>query len=178
MEQLDLSYFCKTKGQALDFASRIATIAETIYHTNFSLERALIEQLGIQKKDRFIALLREQQINTESRNALKEFFALISDKVASLPVISLTIAFEPNEAVLQAISQWFLLNAKKQVLMDIQFDRSLIAGATLTFNGKFKDYSIRSQFQKVVTESLAPQQPSKQPEQPIHTSMEHVHLGR
>ncbi len=178
MENLDLSHFCKTKGQALDFASRIAAIAETIYHTNFSLERALTEQFGVQKKDRFIALLREQQISTESRNALKEFFALLSEKVTSLPVLALTLAFEPSDTVLQAISQWFLLNAKKQVLMDIQIDRSLIAGATLTFNGKFKDYSIRTQFQKVVSETLSSQVPTKQPDQPTHTSMEHVHLGR
>lgn len=162
----------------MDFASRIATISESIYQTNFNLERSLTEQFGIQKKDRFIALLREQQINSESRNVLKEFFALLQEKIAALPVLSLTIAFEPNENVLQTISQWFLLNAKKQVILDVLIDHSLIAGATLTFSGKYKDYSIRSQFLNIVSEALKPSPPAKQPNQPIHQSAEDLHLGR
>jgi len=178
MENLDLSYFCKTKGQALDFSSRIASIAETIYHTNFSLERSLTEQFGIQKKDRFISLLREQQIGIDQRNALKEFFSLLQEKVAFLPVLSLTIAFEPNEAVLQAVSQWFLINTKKQVVFDIQIDRSLIAGASLTFNGKFKDYSIRTQFQSEVEDVLKPPELPQQTDLPEHRSMENLHMGR
>ena len=179
METFDLSVFCKTKAQATDFSTRLSEIASQIYHTGFQLENTLTASLGMQKKDAFMRLLREQKIAVTSQQALKEFFATLQDKASSMPILTITTAFEPNEAVLKTISDWFLINVKKQVLFDVHVDTTLIAGCTITYNGKFKDYSIRKKFITILTEMMASHDQSKHTE--IKTAPHdpsQVHIGR
>lgn len=156
MENLDLSYFFKTKLQAGDFSTRLATISQQIYETHFSLETALVDAFGMQKKDKFIVLLRDNAVNTDSPTALKEFLDKLQEKIAALPVLSLTIAFEPKEQTLITISEWFLLHMKRQVLFETITDPQLIAGAAITFNGKFLDFSVKSKFEGILNSIVKP----------------------
>src|SRR5690348_3707858 len=119
MEVLDLSDFCKTKAQANDFIMRLSSISQKLYQTDFSLEQELIMQFGIQKKDAFMSLLRNNNINISSIHALKTFIAKVLEKASSLPVLNITLAFNPDEETLKAFSNWFILNTNKQVLFNI-----------------------------------------------------------
>ncbi len=186
MEDLDLSSFFTTKPQAIDFSTRLATISQELYHTNFSLEKSLMEQFGMQKKDKFITVLRENKIHTESNSDLVTFFTAIQEKISLLPVLSLTIAFEPEEQTLKRISEWFVLTMHKQVLFEILVDPTLIGGAAITFNGKYKDCSIRSIFKRVLKDASSEkiQKPIPQdtstpiPDQGAHQTIEHVSIGK
>ncbi len=156
MENLDLSYFFKTKIQAGDFCTRLATLSQQIYETNFNLETALIDAFGMQKKDKFIILLRDNAVNTDSPASLKEFLDKLQEKITALPILSLTIAFEPKEQTLNAISEWFLLHMKRQVLFETVIDPKIIAGAAITFNGRYMDFSIKSKYEKILNSIVNP----------------------
>ena len=155
MEDLDLSGFFSTNIQAADFLTRLSTISEEIYKTDFDLEKALIEKFGILKKDKFSILLRDNNISPGSASALKDFFDKIQEKISSMPVISLTLAIEPGEETLKSLSDWFPLNINKQVLLDIKVDTNLIAGAYVSFNGKYSDSSVKPIFDQASKEILA-----------------------
>lgn len=186
MDQLDFSPFFKTKSQAIDFCARLAILSEQIYQNTFNLEKELLNQFGMQKKDKFITLLRNAQISTESPAVLKEFIDKIAEHVTTLPVLSLTFAFEPKELTLQRLSEWFSLNTKKQVLFDISVDPTIIAGTTLTYNGKFLDYSIKPKVEQMMQQMLSGNQHLEDnqtvpahvasPTPPVHISAEHIHM--
>lgn len=154
MDQLDLSDFFTTKIEAADFSARITAIYEMLFRTNFNLENALTDQFGINKKDRFIMILHANNVNPESLPAVKDFLFLLITKINALPVLSLTVAFEPHAQTLKTISEWFFINMKKQVLFEISIDRRLVAGAAITYNGKFFDFSIRPTFERIVKNYL------------------------
>jgi F0F1-type ATP synthase delta subunit len=153
MEELDFSDFFKTNVQAVDFITRLSAVSEEIYETDFDLEKALAVEFGIQKKDKFIALLRENRIPPDSGSALKDFINKIQDKVSSLPVVSLTIAFEPEEKTLKSIFDWFPLSINKQVLLDIKVDANIIAGASVSYNGKCLDFTVKPVFDQTYNET-------------------------
>jgi hypothetical protein len=186
MDQLDLSSFFKTKSEASDFSTRLSAISEKMYQNDFNLEKELREQLGVLKKDKFVTMLRDNNLNVESNAALKEFFSKIQEKISSLSVLSLKIAFEPTEQTLESLSEWFILNIKKQVLFAITIDPSLIAGAAITINGKHRDFSIKLKFDQVLKDVLAknaePTTPTDEtkPTELLggHQSIDHIHLGR
>ena len=134
----DLSEFFITKNQANDFIQSLNKIIDKLYEVNFNLENSLANEFGIDKKDKFISLLRENRMNNASQDSLKEALENMQEVVRNLPTVTLTIAFEPNQETLKAFLQWFLFNLNKQVLIDIQVERALIAGATVNCNGKFK----------------------------------------
>lgn len=156
MLQLDLSDFFITKPQAVDFNNRLSLVSRRIYETGFSLETALLEQLGLEKKDSFFALLRNNEVNTESNSALADFFTLLADHVSKLPIATISLAFEPTEKILRSLSEWFTLNINRQVLFDIKIDPDLLAGAAITYNGKYFDFSVKSQFDQLITRALTP----------------------
>lgn len=159
---LDLTPFFKTKAQATDFAMRLAPISAKIYETNFNLDQALMDEFGLQKKDKFLSLLHANKINTEKTSDLKAFFSKIQDHINKLPVLSMTVAFEPKEKTLAAIAEWFMLNLKKQMLFEITVEPDVIAGAKINYKGKFLDASAKPVFDKMLIEILNPSQKNDQ----------------
>lgn len=168
MDNIDLSDLFTTKAEANDFLSRLTAISEMFFQTGFSLEHALTQHFGVNKKDRIISILRTNNIQTDSLPAVKEFTFVLMAKISALPVLSLAIAFEPQEQTLKSLSEWFFINMHKQMLFDIAVDRKVIAGAKITYNGKFFDFSIRSTFERILQNymtrlSTNAEQPMKQP---------------
>lgn len=174
---IDLSSFFQTKSQANDFSARLATISEQTFQLDFNLEKSLMEQFGINKKDKFITLLRDNSISVDATKAIKDFITKLQETIATLTVVPISLAFEPKEQTLKALSEWFAINLKRQVLFDITVDRKLIAGAAITFNGKYKDFSIKAKFDETVTRILTkPTQIHAVPGPTQNTN--NLHLGR
>lgn len=149
MEITNLSDFFTTKSEAINFAAGLSVISEKIFETDFNLEKTLQEQLGVQKKDKFLSLLRKNEIPLGSNSALSSFLKTMQENTFSLPTVYLILAIEPKEEMLKAVSDWFALNLKKQVLIDIQIQPNLIAGAAVSFQGKQLNASIKTLFDEV-----------------------------
>lgn len=154
MDTIDLSDFFNTRPQAIDFSARLTTILKLVFAKEFNPEQILLDQFGIEKKDKIMTLLRDNGVNAQSRLDIKNFLEKIQAKINTLPVVSLVLAFEPKEATLQSLSRWFLLGMNKQVLFDIKVDKSLIGGAAILSNGKYLDYSIRPEFQRAFDQTF------------------------
>jgi F0F1-type ATP synthase delta subunit len=178
MNKLDLSDFFTTKAQSVDFSTRLSAVSQQVFATGFSLETTLIDQFGLQKKDKFIALLRDNTVKVESNSALQEFFAQLQTQISSLPVATITLAFEPDETALRDLSEWFFQNLNRQVLFDIQIDPDLIAGTAVLFNGKYQDLSVKGKFNQILTDTINNVKPDTTAPAAGHQSLEHFSLGR
>jgi hypothetical protein len=185
MDQIDFSEFFSTKTEANDFLTTLTTITDTIFQTGFHLETALSEKFGVTISDRLLSLMRQNNINIQSRDELKIFLQKMHDTISILPVLSLTVAFEPQGRTLKALSEWFVINIKKQVLFDFTVDPKLVAGATLTYKGKFFDFSIRPVLERILkiytsrlTAAAATPQEQKPPAQQLHQNVNDISLGR
>ena len=152
--QTDLSEFFITKKQAYDFIQSLGKIIDQLFEVNFNLESTLINEFGIDKKDKFMNLLRDLKMNNLTNEELKKFLLKLQDNIRKMPIITLTIAYEPNEASLKAFLEWFIFNLKKQILIDIQIDKKLIAGTTINYYGKFKDYSVKPFFEQLINQKI------------------------
>jgi F0F1-type ATP synthase delta subunit len=155
MEVLILSDFFSTKAQSNDFSERLSTVETVLYEVDFDLETQLEEQLGVRKKDRFMSLLRENNISLESKQEISKFFRKINETIKNLPLLELTIGIEPNENILKSISHWFVLNTKRQVLFEVNVDPDMIAGALIEFQGKRLNASIKPEFSEICKTNLA-----------------------
>lgn len=154
MGEINLSDFISTKSQALFFSACLHAIADKVYETDFDLEKNLREQIGTIKTEKFLMLMRDNDVPLASNSALIEFFRRIQETISSLPSAGITMAIEPTEQMLKSISNWLLLNLKKQVLIEPEVDHSIIAGAAVSFQGKRLDSSIGSEFDRIYTETI------------------------
>lgn len=148
MDILDLSELFNTKPQAVDFSARIEYVIGKVFEKTFNPEKLLLEQFGIEKKEKLITLMRDNRVNLNSRIDIKNFLEKVKEKIDGMTVVSIVIAFEPKEKSLQTLSRWFVSSINKQVLFDVKVDRSLIGGAAILYQGKYLDYSIKPDFEK------------------------------
>lgn len=178
--KIDLSEFFITKNQANEFLQSINKVIDGLYEVNFKLENVLSEELGIDKKDKFLAFLRENKMSNSSQENLKDFLEKLQQTIREIPVVNLNIAFEPNQETLKSILQWFSFSLNKQVILDIKVERALIAGATINYNGKFKDYSVKLIFNKITEQSLNHKNvgTQNQPQTVLKQSVEFMSVGR
>jgi F0F1-type ATP synthase delta subunit len=174
-EIFDLSDFFVTKSQAADFVRGISSIIDKMYEVNFNLEDAFAQEFGIDKRDKFIELLHE---NSHRNLSLKDYLISFIEEVKILPEIEISIAYEPNNETLKAISQWFIITYNKQVLINLRVDRSLVAGAALNYKGKYKDFSYRAQFLEILNKHIATMKNPNQKNQTIHQQTEFITVGR
>lgn len=140
------------------FQSHIKTTEDVTFFLSF-LEKLNTELF---KKDRTLAQILEQEISYQNGLTLKKiaashnvnlahaaevvnFLTKLTEAVNALPVMHLTLAFPPKEGLITTISQWFMVNMREYVILEITVDRSLLAGAVVSFNGKRKDFSLKQQ---------------------------------
>lgn len=142
MSVLDLTEFFTTKEQSKDFSARLASLASSLYELDKDLGKSLQEQLGYQKKEKFLNLLRDNNIPLDSNQKITKFLERITKEISSMPEITITIAIEPNEEILKTIADWFLLNLEKQVLINISYNPKLIAGAEIDFLGTHVEFTV------------------------------------
>jgi len=154
MGEIILSDFFTTKSQANDFSLSLSAISEEIFNIGFDLNKALLKEFGTHKRDKFIELLRENNISTISGSSINSFIGQIQNTIKSLPQVSIVLAIDPKEEILKAISEWFILNVKKQVLLEITIDPEIIAGAIAGYKGRQFDASIKNEFENIFVETL------------------------
>ena len=173
--EFDLTPFFTTKGQATDFLTRLSALSEEVYHIDFSVERAAMKHLGVRKGELFLKLLKDHGVTLDSDKETKAFIDKIQSAIRELNILTITIAFEPDESTFQALSEWFLINLKKQFILEISVNPAIIAGAAINYKGTYLDCSIKQLFEKIAQESHMKATPT--PETHKQT-IEHFHLGR
>lgn len=84
-----------------------------------------------------------------------EMFSSFDSQMAKLPILTMYLTFEPDDATLNQISAF----ARKTfgvplLLLDIKLDPHLIAGASLSWKGILRDYSLRAKLTEKKEEIL------------------------
>lgn len=90
------------------------------------------------------------KVSAEIKNALRknqtkksEFLKGLSAELKKLKVLKLALAIEPTEKSIGKIFGWVEVNVGKGVVLDISFDKELIAGTIISYQGEYRDYSVK-----------------------------------
>ena|SRR5258708_6915759 len=138
----DISILCKTKPESFTLQMQLDDVLGALF-SDVSFEKILSEQLSFEKKESLLFLLQKNTIDTKNLSQVQMALQDIKKILAELPVITLTLAFAPKQAVIETISTWFIVHTKKFVLLDIVVDTTLIGGAIISYKGIYKDYSMK-----------------------------------
>lgn len=82
----------------------------------------------------------------------EEIKAILSNAyrtICALPILQLTLAFEPSEASIGNISRWARQNLAPGILLDLSLDRSVLGGAIIAYHGEFYDLTLRKKLQAI-----------------------------
>ena len=64
-------------------------------------------------------------------------------QLEAIKTLRLTIAFEPSDIMLTKVREWVKAELGSMVVLEIEYQPSLIGGAIITWNGKYFNASVR-----------------------------------
>lgn len=93
--------------------------------------------------DTFSALAKSQQVDPKDREQLRAFFEDLKKQLTQIPAIGLTLGFHPSPESMRTIAGWIHTNVSENLILDISVDESLLGGAAISFNGFYRDLSLK-----------------------------------
>ncbi len=85
----------------------------------------------------------KEPVTHENQSLVHKNIEALKDKLRTLRVVQLTLAFQPNEEATAVFSDWVKKNIAPDTIIDLQFDKTIVGGALLIADGQYKDYSVR-----------------------------------
>ena len=146
-----LSYFLsliKTKDYADEVISRIDELKDSLYNRRIDLDKKMSELFSFEMKEKIKAYSWQEQINLNDPESFSKFLSSLRAHIKNMPVVTIRIAFNPNEEIVNEATSWFVENYGKNVQLDFVFDKNLIAGAVIIFNQQSKDFSLKKRIEE------------------------------
>lgn len=88
--------------------------------------------------------------NSVSAENRKLFLDDLNKQMKELKVLRLRIAVELPLADLEQICLWARKNLQPDIILDVEVDPALIAGAEISFQGKYVDMSKKTELEKIL----------------------------
>jgi F0F1-type ATP synthase delta subunit len=99
--------------------------------------------------------LTEQHITLDDHEHLQAYFQGLKTFITSLPVLQLKLAFHPSNQQLLQLSDWIRSSTGKPVMLQLQFNKQLLGGAVVTYEGKYTDLTLQKKLENVYTQKRA-----------------------
>ena len=150
---LDILSSIKTDTDAVQFSSSLNKLAFSLYETRESINQKISRFLSNEQKDKIILYCKEHGINIDDLISFQKFISELDAAVKNLPKITLFLAYDPRDESVSIISDWFILNLKQKILLNIEVDKKIIGGAVIVYKGIYKNYSLKNKLDRMLSEN-------------------------
>jgi hypothetical protein len=110
---------------------------------NLEEQQKIFRKLPLELANIFINVFAQVSITPENQIGIKREIDDLVDKLRACKNLQLTIAFQPDEETITYFSEWIKKNVRKDLLIDLKFDKTIVGGALIIADGAYKDYSVR-----------------------------------
>ncbi len=136
---------------------RVEDIEETKRWIYKLAHKPLNEKIKSSVSENFRSLVSQLEVTGELPNARKELTAFFGEAIEyaeKIPSVKLTLAFFPSEELLKKITNWLSNEIGKKSVVDVSVDEKIIAGATIEYDGEYRDYSFAAKLDEVIEQEI------------------------
>lgn len=139
----DIIHLIPTKYEADHFLIQLDAMVDSLFSIKSDIKTKMKEVFPAEKRTAIEALCQKNNIDIMNYVTFQRFLLDLKEYISHLPVIQITLAFEPKETTVQRISSWFSYHMKQTVLVNISTDRRILGGSIIAYNGKYLDYTLQ-----------------------------------
>lgn len=103
----------------------------------------------------FEDLLRSQGINFDDPSKVRTFLDELEEQVNAAKHVELTLAYRPDDSAKGELINWLHKNVSEDLVLKLSYDPSIVAGARITYRGKYADYTSRKKLDDYFKEGSA-----------------------
>lgn len=148
----------KTVDQARSLSSEIDVLLDSLFKTEKGFEIGLnsISAYHSQMLKESLAGngvasqgVASQGEALQAQSMIKEYLEGLKDEIQRLKTIKLTLAFEPKQPTIDNLFAWTTQNLGSGFILEIAVDKTILGGATVEFEGKYEDLSLKKKVEEV-----------------------------
>lgn len=145
----DIVSIVRTQKDASELLSKLDELINAFYNIKTNASEKINELLPYDKKEHILAIMQGKHVKIDDTTSVQNYLIGFRNTIQSLPVITMHLAFEPTQDTVASFSNWFLVTLKKEVLLDLVLDQSLIGGCAIEYKGKYKEYSVKKKLEEL-----------------------------
>lgn len=146
----DILKSLKTVEEAEEFSSQIDILLKNLFKTQAQpLEESLKKLIDLKTSGIIKQAIKDKDIDPSDHAAIENLLNDIKEEIQKLKVLKLCLAFNPTTEIIEDIFDWVLKNIGNGIILDIEKDESIIGGAIIVFEGRYKDLTIRKRFEEI-----------------------------
>lgn len=140
-----MTNYLQTKYNITEVISSLDKILAELFKKKKPIDKILEQDAPFPLSDSLKKLAKEHEADIENDIEADKFFGEVRKAILALPILTITTGVPPTLELIKEIQDWVLKNVKGFVSVDFVVDRSLIAGAKVSFNGKSRDFSVKKE---------------------------------
>lgn len=149
------------KGSLYQLIDQLREVVKQLYHNRTgSLTQKIDGQLP-PNLVKYFTLIEEKYLEPEGEDAQKDFLQQLIEELKKLQVIGVTVAFEPSDHFIAKLNNEISAAAGQKVVLDISVDPKIVGGLVIEYQGKYRDYSLKSKVDEFVKQRISAEIKSK-----------------
>ncbi len=151
--QINLASFfseINTVDELLLFYKEIDQIISKLFQNSESLDEVLSSTTSTGKKEKILSILKASEVSFDNLVEVQKTLELIKEAGGLIPVISLTLAFDPSQNMVKDIGLWFVRNLDQKVFLEVRTEPKVLGGAHISYDGEFSDQTLRSKIEHLL----------------------------
>lgn len=122
----------------------IEVLQNSLFTTHQTIYELTSIALSLPWSDLVVRMYHEQNLLESDKDGCRAILTTITKTVKAMEVLEIRVAYNITDADVRDIKNWLFYQLKRQILLNIIVDSSLVGGIVLYRNGTFKDYSVGS----------------------------------
>lgn len=144
----DLITSLKTTLEVDNLSLEIDTLSSALFKSKkMALEKAL-NSISSNSARKIAEIFSKNNFDINDQEAVRGFLDTLTDLIKKFKVIKLILAFDPTRKTIENIHEYISENIGIGYILDIEVDESVLGGAVVIFNGKYKDFTLRKNIEE------------------------------
>ena len=148
--QYDILGYIKTVDQLEDFSLEIDTVLSGLFKArNKNIDEVLDKTVGKSTADTLRTIIEKNKIDSFDYSSLDKLLNNLKEDLKKIKVLKISLAIDPSKEQIEHIFNWVKENLGEGIILDIDKDESILGGAVISFNGQYKDFSLKRALEKI-----------------------------
>jgi len=132
-----------TVAQKNTFVNAVQHAIDASFDQNKEVRYVLDMYIPYFQTDQILSLAQSLHVDLRNQETASSFYKELLNVLNQLKEVDLTIAYTPNYDQIKRIAEWWRKEVDPYIILNLKFDRDLIAGAIVGYDGVSKNVSLR-----------------------------------
>lgn len=140
----------KTVDRLDNFLAEIENVLLDLFKVkNKSIDQILDKTAGKSTADTLRKLIEKNKIDSSDYNSLDKLLNGIKQDLKKIRILKMSLAIDPTSETIDRLFDWVKENMGEGIILDIDKDESILGGAIISFNGRYKDFSLKRKLEEI-----------------------------